>query len=125
MPCVDPGKKQAYNRAYYVANRKRLLTSKHAWYAANQERAKANYRAWYAANQEKRLAYYRAWHAANREEMLVYNRAWRAANPEKAQVKHRRHTWRSRYGQPPSWLLEALEMSYQLRRRLGLAMNGR
>ena len=59
--------KAAYNRAYYEANKKKLLANRKAYYEANKEKELANRRVYYAANREKGRASTRLWSAANKE----------------------------------------------------------
>jgi len=79
----DPEKKRACNRAYYQANREKLLASKRAYREANREKIRARKRARYEANREKVLAYGRAYRKANLEKVHAYERARYEANREK------------------------------------------
>lgn len=77
MAHADPEARKAYLKAYYEANRDRIM---------------AKDKAYYEANRESRLAQRKAYREANREELRARNKAWREANREKdlARVKKNR-----------------------------------
>jgi hypothetical protein len=79
-------KKQAEGRAYYAANRGKILADVAAYRATSKEKTRAYKRAYYAANKEKILASRSAYYAANSEKVRADTAAYRAANPEKVRA---------------------------------------
>ena len=75
--------KREYRRAYYAANRDKVLEYRRAYYEANREKVLEYQRAYYEANREKVLEGQRAYREANREKVLEGQRAYREANREK------------------------------------------
>ena len=57
MPCKDPEKLKAYNKAYYEANREKRKAWDKAYYEANREKLNAGDKAYREANREKRKAW--------------------------------------------------------------------
>ena len=94
--------KAAYNRAYYAANREKIVERRKAYREANREkyaeRRKAHNKAYYEANKEKKAAYYEAnkekkaaYRQANKEKQAAYARAYRQDNKERiASINARR-----------------------------------
>ena len=83
---VNPEKIAEYQRAWHAANREQILEQKRAYYAANREKVAEQQRAYRAANGEKIAEQKRARYAANREKILERVRAYAAANPEKGRA---------------------------------------
>ena len=75
--------KREYRRAYYEANREKVLEYQRAYREANREKVLEGQRAYREANREKVLEYQRAYREANREKVLEGQRAYREANREK------------------------------------------
>ena len=75
--------KREYRRAYYAANRDKVLEYRRAYYEANREKVLEYQRAYREANREKVLEGQRAYREANREKVLEGQRAYREANREK------------------------------------------
>ena len=75
--------KREYRRAYYAANRDKVLEYQRAYREANREKVLEGQRAYREANREKVLEYQRAYREANREKVLEGQRAYREANREK------------------------------------------
>ena len=89
--------KAAYNKAWYEANREKLLAKREAnkeeraaydraYYAANKEEKLANKKAYYEANKEVVLAKQKAYYEANKEAVRVRHKAWREANKEEVRA---------------------------------------
>lgn len=74
----------AYQAAYYVANREKLLAYAAAYRAANREKRRAYGAAWRKANPEKVKAGQAAYRAANRGKRNATVAAWVKANPDKS-----------------------------------------
>ena len=75
---ADPEYRQsarAYQRAYYRANRERLLERRREIAANRQEEIRAANRARYARNPVARLDYWKGWRARNIERARAYQRA--------------------------------------------------
>lgn len=71
---------RARMRAYYRANREKLLAYNKAYIKAHPERRR--YKAPSSIEEKlKRSEYNRKYYAKNREKILAYNRAWIAARP--------------------------------------------
>jgi len=122
---MDALKKQERERAYYQANRERILEQRKArraqkgprvltpeqkqraseqnksLYAKNAEERKAKAREYYLNNREKVIARSRRYAQENPERQKAWQKAWQDANPEKivAQRRSRAHQRRVRiYG---------------------------
>lgn len=93
--------RRAYHRAYYHANKARLLPLKKASRERNREAIKAQRRRWEQSergrekarlkrhrNRHQRAQYNREWAAANRQKVLEKSRRWRARNSEKVRMKN-------------------------------------
>ena len=74
---------RAAQRAYYEANREKILEYQRAYYKANREKISESKRAYREANREKIAEYQRAYYKANREKISESKRAYREANREK------------------------------------------
>ena len=71
---------KARMRAYYRANREKLLAYNKAYIKAHPERRR--YKAPSSIEEKlKRSEYNRKYYAKNREKILAYNKAWIAARP--------------------------------------------
>ena len=81
--------KNAYNRAYYAANRERVRKKGRERWAKKAERVNAERRAKRAQDPEAARAYMREWYARNRESTNEVKRAWRAKNAERINAKRR------------------------------------
>lgn len=71
--------KRAYNRAYYEANREKLIAAQKAYYAANRETIRAKAAERRASNSEIVKAQERAAYQRNREAVLERQRIQRAS----------------------------------------------
>mgnify|MGYP001568473679 CR=1 FL=1 len=78
--CKDEREKK---RAYYQANRERILAQKKAYNQANREKIAERKKAHYHANREKDAAQRKARYQNNREEVLAQRKAYGQANREK------------------------------------------
>lgn len=103
-------------KAYYAANRKRVLARHRAWYQDNKTDHNERARAWQQANPEKaseavrtyqqnhperRSASARAYYEANLEKCRARNRLWTKANPGKANAQTSRRRARKLRACPP------------------------
>jgi len=73
---------KARKKAYYEANKERVLAQKKAHYEANKERVLAQKKAYREANKERVLAQKKAHYEANKERVLAQKKAYREANKE-------------------------------------------
>src|SRR5687767_8372109 len=73
-----------YHRAYYEANRDRILANKKEYYYENQDEILVKKQAYYLENRDARIAYNRAYYEANAEYMNEQGRKWYEANHERA-----------------------------------------
>jgi hypothetical protein len=71
--------RKARRRAYYLANREKVLARVKAYRAANREKGLARNAAYREANKEQEKARHKAYYAANREKRLASAAAYRAA----------------------------------------------
>lgn len=76
-------KRSAYNRAYYAANRDRLIAYGRAYREANRERIAARAKAYKAANRERIAAYQHEYHNANKVRLAKQKKAYFEANRER------------------------------------------
>jgi hypothetical protein len=76
-------------RTYREANREKVLEYKRAYHEANREKIAEQKRAYYEANREKFLEKERKYREANREKVLLSKRTYREANREKVLEKDR------------------------------------
>ena len=90
MPFKNGADRTAYMRAYYLANREKLIAVARAWNREHPEEARETHRKWYAVNG----AEYRAKH---RDRLNAYQRAYDKAHPEKTRADNRTQRLR-RYG---------------------------
>lgn len=103
----DREKINAYQRAWYAANKDRVIArslayreanrdkvaaQKHAWYVANRDKIAAQHRAYRKANRDKINAKQRAWCEENKDKAVAYRRAYREANRDK--INARQKAWR-------------------------------
>jgi len=90
-----------YNKAYYEANKEKLLARHNTWNNANKERVKKNEKAWREANKDKikivRALYLernkakirikrKIYYEANKKRILAKAKAWVASNKKKAAI---------------------------------------
>jgi hypothetical protein len=73
-------------RAYYYANKERVLERGRAWRAANKEWMRAYNAAYHAEHREREIARNRAWKDENREAVNARRRAAYAANIESSRA---------------------------------------
>lgn len=73
--------------AYYITNRKRILTRQAAYYTINRERRKASTAAWKADNPEKKKANDAAWRNRNKDRVRMNMVEWRAKNSDKIRAQ--------------------------------------
>lgn len=66
--------RKARAKAYYEANREKMLAYQKAYNRANKEKVAASQRAAYAARRDRRIAYQRAYYEAHREEITAKKR---------------------------------------------------
>lgn len=67
MPYADPEEKKARNRAYYAANRERILAQQREHYAETAATARAQRRDYYGRTREQAVARAKRWRLGNRE----------------------------------------------------------
>ena len=91
-------------RAYYVANRARILERSKEYRVENREAIRAQKAAHYAENREEILTWHRSHHAENREARNAKDRAYRAEHRERLRALSRAYrearpdvTWESDY----------------------------
>ena len=84
--------KAAYSRAYYAANREKILAEREANREANREEKAAYHRAYQEANKEKLAEQRKAYYEANKEKLLAYQKAYREANKEKIAAYQKANT---------------------------------
>jgi hypothetical protein len=82
MACTDKEKRRAYYRSWRKANPDKALT----WKKANPEKVRANKRAYYLANRKKILKIMRIQYAANPNKKRNSSKSWAKDNPEKVRV---------------------------------------
>ena len=83
MPYKDKAARDAYDKSYREANRDKIAAQKKAYYLANKEKIISYGEAWREANPEKFAAYKKAYYGNNKEKLLAKSKAWAKANPEK------------------------------------------
>lgn len=91
---------RAYRRAYYLANRERILEKSRKWHAANKEYANARRRAYDRARSEEVKVKRAARYLRNREEILAKEREKNASNPQANRARVKR--WREEVS-PEKW----------------------
>lgn len=79
------------DRAYYLANRERILERQRVHHAANRGAITAQKRARYAVTREQTRERTEAYRAANPEKVRAAHAAYQASNPEK--VREWRRAW--------------------------------
>ena len=94
MPHRDPVKAKVYRRAYYLANREKLIAYARDWNTAHPEEVRAGQRRRYAAGGHLKSATYRE---VNNARITARDRAYYAAHPERASLDNRVQRMR-RYG---------------------------
>lgn len=80
MPRKDPVEKKAYDAAYRMANRDKMLAYAAGYYARNRAELLKADRVHHAANRERENERMRAYHAANQEKENERSRAYYAAH---------------------------------------------
>ena len=70
-------KRQVSSKAYYLANKDRIVAYRKRYHIENRERILKRVRDHYHKNRDKRLAYGRKWRDANRAKMNSYNKMWK------------------------------------------------
>ena len=82
---------RARNKAYYEANKEKIIARSKAYQEANREASLARKKAWYQANKEAQRVSRKAKYQANKESELARSKAYREANKEeiRAQMKAR------------------------------------
>lgn len=96
-PCIKCGSTERYKsgacgacaRAYYAANRNKMIAQAQAWRASNQAKDAANYKAWYTANRTKIIAQVRVYQAARPDVVAACRKAY-LSSPAKTAKRHRR-----------------------------------
>ena len=73
----------AYRKVYYEGNKEKIKTSVKAYREANKEKVKACREAWVEANKEKIADYRKAWVEANKEKVSAYYKTYKEANKER------------------------------------------
>ena len=107
---------RAYNRAYYLANKERLIARAAEWAAANPEKARGYKRKY--DTPERKARYYQE----NREEIIARVKGHVERNSASVLIKRR--IWRGEVpdGCSPPWLtdehLDAMQWFYDEARRL-------
>ena len=74
--------KKAYQRAYYIANKEKVMARAKAWDEANKEKVAARKAAWSEANRERLKANRRSHYVENRDAILSKQKEWRDSNKE-------------------------------------------
>ena len=86
-------KQKAQRRAYYRANRKKMIDKVKAYYLANKDKIKDQGKIYYSANREKILKEKKAYYLVNRERKKLYMKNY-DSNPAN---KERRSTYDREY----------------------------
>jgi hypothetical protein len=86
MPYKDKEARAEYLRAYYKANREKLLLASAENYKANKDKRRAYQQAYYDANKEKIKEYQKAHVAAKREQVLARHKDYALRNSEKRKL---------------------------------------
>lgn len=79
-------------RAWYAANRERVLEDQKQYREANRDAVAARQAAWREANRDRKLAYLRDYHQANRDRLVAASRAYYEAHRDEHRA--RAETWR-------------------------------
>ena len=94
MAYKDLEKKKAYDKAYFKANKDKILAQNKAWYEANKNEKKAYYeankdkikarkKAYFKANKDKILAQQKEYYEASKDKILARSKAYNEANKDK------------------------------------------
>lgn len=90
-----------YQKAWYAANREKVIAQRRVWREANRDKARASVKKYQEANRallkekrkknrekniENERARERAWYHNHREQVLASTKAWQAKNPEKVKA---------------------------------------
>jgi hypothetical protein len=109
---------KAYQRAYYLANKERLVVQVKEWQAANFEKVRGYKRKNEEANPERRRRYYQE----NREERIAYVKAHTERNSAMVLIKRRIWAGEVNPAAIPLWLTDeqrdAMQWFYDEARRL-------
>ena len=79
----------AYCRAYYKANREKILEKHRTYYQANRDRIILRSKVYNEANREAICQRQRTYHKANREKINARKRAYREAHRDEINAKQR------------------------------------
>jgi hypothetical protein len=72
-----------YNKAYYAANREKMLEASRLWHKQNKRYRPESYFAWREANKERIREYQKQWKIDNRDRFLSRLRDWQKRNHHK------------------------------------------
>lgn len=78
MTYTNPEVRKAYERAYYAANKEKVLAKNKKWIAKNKEKILNQKKEYFAANKEKIKAYKKSYYEKNKIEII-----------EKARIHHK------------------------------------
>lgn len=83
--------RREYQRAYYLANRERIIAAQKRYQQSpyGRERHNARAREWAAKNRESHNAYNKAYYESHKEERAAYAKAYHAAHREEINAKSR------------------------------------
>ena len=84
-------RRKVAKRAYYFANKDKILSQQKAYVQANKEKVKAGKKASALKNIEKKRAKNRAYNLTHKEEVRARSKIWYFANIEKAKANRRAH----------------------------------
>jgi len=80
---INKEKLVVYHKAYYESNREKIKASAKAYKEANKEKVKARAKAYKEANKKEIAAAKKAWNEANKDKLIAYYKAYKEANKEK------------------------------------------
>lgn len=83
--------KTCYNRAYYAANREKVLAKQRRTAVKRAEEKRQYQRAYYRRNAEAERDRVRSWNAENKDKKRSSYRTWAKANPQIVQSVRHRH----------------------------------
>jgi len=76
-------------KAYYEVNKEKIAKQHKAFYKANKEKLREQHKAFYKANKEKILEQKKAYYEANKDKIGEQSKAYREANKEKIKAYHK------------------------------------